>query len=86
VNSKELSNMLTRIIRRRSILPAIVLAGLNLSTASAQLMPKAQVANLIVKIENGVDEFRNCLDRRGESAPSTASTPQAQARVPNAGK
>jgi hypothetical protein len=54
VNSKEQLIMLTSILRRRSILPAIVLAG--------------------------VDEFRKYLERRGESAHSTAATPQAQSR------
>ena len=29
-------------------------------------MPKAQVANLIAKVENGVDEFRKYLDRKRE--------------------
>jgi hypothetical protein len=67
--------MFLSIFRRRSLLPTIVLAGLILSTVSAQVMPKAQVGNLIAKVENGVDEFRNYLKRRGESA-----TPDAQSR------
>ena len=72
--------MLTNTIRKRSVLPAIVLTGLTLSTAFAQLMPKAQVANLIVKVENGVDQFRDYLKRRGDSARNAADTPQAQTR------
>lgn len=44
----------------------------------AQMMPKAQVANLISKVENGVDEFRKYLERKGENAQNTASTAQAQ--------
>jgi hypothetical protein len=72
--------MLTNIIRKRSVLPAIVLTGLTLSTAFAQLMPKAQVANLIVKVENGVDQFRDYLKRRGDSARNAADTPQGQTR------
>jgi hypothetical protein len=43
-------------------------------------MPKAQVANLIVKVENGVDEFRNYLERRGDNARTAAATPEAQSR------
>jgi len=47
-------------------------------------MPKPQVANLISKVENGVDEFRDYLKRRGENAQSTASsggsTQRGQAR------
>jgi hypothetical protein len=48
--------------------------------ASAQLMAKAQVANLIAKVENGVDEFRKYLERRGENAHDAASTAQASGR------
>jgi hypothetical protein len=44
-----------------------------LGTATAQVMPKAQVANLIKKVENGVDEFRDYLERRGEKASSSDS-------------
>src|SRR4051794_33942577 len=58
----------------------IALVGFTVSTGGAQPMAKAQVANLIVKVENGVDEFRDFLKRRGESARSTASTPQSQTR------
>jgi hypothetical protein len=49
--------------------------------AFAQLMTKPQVANLIVKVENGVDEFRDYLKRRGENAKDTASTAQAQGKT-----
>jgi len=59
---------------------AIVLAGLALNTVSAQIMPKAQVANLIVKVENGVDEFQNYLEHRGDSSRTAAATPEAQSR------
>jgi len=43
-------------------------------------MAKAQVANLIVKVENGVDQFRDYLKRRGENASNAAASPQAQTR------
>ena len=49
--------------------------------AFAQPLAKAQVANLIAKVENGVDEFRDYLKRRGENARDTASTAQAQGRT-----
>jgi hypothetical protein len=49
--------------------------------ALAQLMTKAQVGNLIVKVENGVDEFRDYLKRRGENAKNTASTAQTQGKT-----
>src|SRR3982750_4277037 len=58
----------------------IALVGFTVSTGGAQPMAKAQVANLIVKVENGVDEFRDYLKRRGENARTAASTPQTQSR------
>jgi hypothetical protein len=72
--------MFLSIVRTRSVLLTIVLAGLTLSAVSAQVMPKAQVGNLIAKVENGVDEFRKYLERRGESARTGAATPDAQSR------
>lgn len=63
-----------------SLLFTLGLAGLAAIRVEAQLMPKAQVANLISKVENGVDEFRKYLERKGESARNTASTAQAQGR------
>ena len=48
--------------------------------ASAQLMPKAQVANLIAKVENGVDDFKNYLEKRGDNARDTASTASSSGR------
>jgi hypothetical protein len=62
------------------LLFSLALVGLAASKAEAQMMPKAQVANLIAKVENGVDEFRKYLDRKGENAKNTASTAQAQGR------
>jgi hypothetical protein len=48
-------------------------------------MPKPQVANLIAKVENGVDQFRDYLKRRGDNAQSASSTAQGQARRPRRG-
>jgi hypothetical protein len=59
----------------------LVLNGLTVAAASAQLMPKAQVASLITKVENGVDDFRNYLEKRGDNAKDTASTAQAQGKT-----
>jgi hypothetical protein len=50
--------------------PLIVLPA---PSASAQPMAKAQVANLIVKVENGVDDFKKYLERRGENAQTAAN-------------
>jgi hypothetical protein len=44
-------------------------------------MAKAQVANLIVKVENGVDEFRNYLEKRGDNAKDAGSAAQAQGKA-----
>jgi len=69
---------------KRGMSGAIVLGMLLLgltAPALAQLMTKPQVANLIAKVENGVDEFRDYLKRRGDSAKNTASTAQAQGRT-----
>ncbi len=61
------------------VILSALLSGIS-GPAFAQLMPKAQVANLIAKVENGVDQFRDYLKRRGENAKNTASTAQAQGR------
>jgi len=68
----------------RTVLTLIALAlsliGLTDTSASAQAMAKAQVANLIAKVENGVDEFRNYLEKRGDNARDTAGTAQSSGR------
>src|SRR4029450_13250413 len=70
----------------RTILTSVALAlslsaiGLIDRPASAQVMAKAQVANLIAKVENGVDEFRKYLEKRGENARDASSTAQASGR------
>ena len=54
--------------------------GVMAGTAAAQAMAKPQVANLIAKVENGVDEFRDYLKRRGENANTAATNSQGQQR------
>ena len=54
----------------------VVSAGL----AAAQPMTKPQVASQIVKVENGVDEFRDYLKRRGENASTKAQTGRSSRR------
>ena len=68
--------------RTTLIAVALVVASIGLTErpASAQLMPKAQVANLIAKVENGVDQFRDYLEKRGDNARDAASTAQASGR------
>ena len=58
----------------------VVIIGLSANKATAQPMAKAQVANLITKVENGVDEFRNYLEKRGENASDAKSTAQYSGR------
>jgi uncharacterized coiled-coil DUF342 family protein len=58
-------------LRARTGQVLVAIAGVILGTATAQLMPKAQVANLITKVERGVDDYRNYLERRGENARSS---------------
>ena len=59
----------------------VTFAGLTAGTALCQVMTKPQVANLIAKVENGVDQFRDYLNRQGENAQASASSnDQAQAR------
>ena len=48
--------------------------------ATAQPMAKAQVASLITKVENGVDDFRKYLEKRGENASDAKSDAQASSR------
>jgi len=58
----------------------IGLIGASGNPASAQLMTKPQVANLIKNVENGVDEFRNYLEKRGDNAHDASSAAQASGR------
>ncbi|HEY6990269.1 MAG TPA: hypothetical protein VH369_17880 [Bryobacteraceae bacterium] len=47
------------------------------STVTAQSFTKAQVADRIRKVEDGVDEFRKYLENRGENARENAQTAQS---------
>jgi hypothetical protein len=48
---------------------------------AGQTMTKALVGEKIRRVENGVDEFRNYLDRRGDDAKNTATTAQTSGRA-----
>jgi len=73
--------MVIRKVNRGRLGAIFALAGLAVGAATAQPLPKAQVANLIAKVENGVDQFRDYLKKRGENASSAAASPQGQARA-----
>ena len=58
----------------------LVFGGMTGSAVSAQVMTKPQVANLIKNVENGVDVFRNYLEKRGDNASEAASAAAASGR------
>ena len=63
-----------------AILSCLCLSGL----ASAQLaFTKAQVADRIRKVEDGVDEFRKWAENRAENGQSTAQAAKASGRTRN---
>ena len=68
----------------RATCPAVALLiaaiGMIATPASAQLMPRAQVADLIARVENGVDEFRDYLEKRGDNARDASSTTKDSGR------
>ena len=72
--------MRLRKVNRWALATFFAMAAVSSSTANAQPMAKAQVANLIANVENGVDQFRDYLKKRGDNASSAAATPQAQGR------
>src|SRR5437763_2901189 len=63
---------------RRIIIVAPVILVVLVATATAQLgsFSKAQVADRIRKVEDGVDEFRKYLETRGDNARDNAQTAQ----------
>ena len=58
---------------------ALLTVTLAASGVKAQSLTKAAVGEKIRRVEDGVDEFQKYLERRGDSARSTAASPQAQA-------
>jgi hypothetical protein len=60
----------------RTWLAALAFASLSSTVSFAQPLPKARVADLIKKVEDGVDKFQDYLDQRGETARETSSTAQ----------
>ena len=61
---------------------AVFLLALCAALAQAQgVFTKAQVAERIRKVENGVDEFRDYLERRGKDAKDRADSAQSGNRT-----
>ena len=58
------------------VLACALVATLGAELARAQGFAKAQVADRIRKVEDGVDEFRDYLNKRGDDARSKAQSAQ----------
>lgn len=58
----------------------LTLVGPAVGRANAQPLVKAQVADLIKRVENGVDDFRKYLEKRGENASDAKSNAQGSGR------
>jgi hypothetical protein len=67
-------------VTRPAVALLISAIGMIATPASAQVMPKAQVADLIARVENGVDEFRDYLEKRGDNARDTSSQASGRRR------
>jgi hypothetical protein len=59
---------------------ALAVIGSAVGQAGTQPIAKAQVAGLIARVENNVDEFRNYLEKRGDNASDAKSTAPASGR------
>ena len=70
--------MRSRMTNMRWILSGILLAGISANVALGQAMAKSQVGNLIKKVEDGVDDFRDYLKKRGETAKNTTAANNGQ--------
>jgi hypothetical protein len=60
-----------------SLALTLLFSAVTAGTVYGQAMAKPQVANLIVKVENGVDEFRKYLDQRGDNAKDAGDSAKA---------
>jgi hypothetical protein len=69
----------TTLMRAGAFIGTLIL--LPVPSASAQPLPKARVADLIAKVENGVDDFRNYLEKRGDNAKDAADTSAGKKRT-----
>ena len=67
-------------LRITTVVLVLGFIGMSGTPTSAQLMKKPQVANLIKNVENGVDEFRNYLEKHGDNASDAASAAAASGR------
>jgi len=66
-------------VKKLILLAAVLMAGLPTGLAAQQL-PKARVAELIKNVEDGVDDFRDYLDKRGDNAKDRSKDSDNQSR------
>ena len=66
-------------MKKLILLAAVLMAGLPTGLAAQQL-PKARVAELIKNVEDGVDDFRDYLDKRGDNAKDRSKDSDNQSR------
>src|SRR5262252_5794941 len=59
------------------ICAVLLVSGLSISNAQAGKFTKAQVADQIRRVEDGVDEFQKYLDNQGDEARSRAQSAQS---------
>ena len=62
------------VMHQRALGLFVLVIAMATPTAAQAPITKAHVANQIVKVENGVDEFRKYLERRGENAQTAANS------------
>lgn len=68
-------------LRYRRFAALLVSCAFVAGAAASQLMTKPQVGELIGKVENGVDQFRDYLKRRGDNASSAQGQTQRNRRA-----
>lgn len=78
LNKKGTSKMFKRMTNKQLVLSAILVAGFSANVALSQGMAKAQVGNLIKNVEDGVDKFRDYLEKRGETAKESPAANSGQ--------
>ena len=59
---------------------AVLLLAAGPSFSAQPAVTKARVADLIVKVENGVDDFRKYLEQRGDNAKDASDSSAAKRR------
>ena len=69
----------------RCLYPALVAVCCTVPTFAQATFTKAQVADSIRRVEDGVDQFRKWAEQRGNTAKNNAQTAQASGRTRRSG-